>query len=79
MTALDLVDLSALIDDAKYFVLVRQHRWSKRMRCLPAVAVRLRNGRSRRSPRRDRCHREVHARDHQKPLDIYSLLQVSWE
>jgi transposase-like protein len=33
MTAPDLVDLSALIDDAKCFALVRQHRWPEGVRC----------------------------------------------
>jgi transposase-like protein len=33
MTASDLVDLSALIDDAKCFALVRQHRWPEGVRC----------------------------------------------
>ena len=27
MAAIDLVNLSALLDDAKCFALVRQHRW----------------------------------------------------
>ena len=35
MTAPDLVDLSALIDDARCFVLVRQHRWPEGV-CCPA-------------------------------------------
>src|SRR5881227_427144 len=33
MAAPDLVNLSALIDDAKCFALVRQHRWSEGVRC----------------------------------------------
>src|SRR5689334_12741765 len=33
MTVPDLVNLSALIDDAKCFALVRQHRWPKGVRC----------------------------------------------
>ena len=33
MTAADLVNLSALIDDARCFALVRQHRWPEGMRC----------------------------------------------
>ena len=33
MAAPDLVDLSALIDDAKCFALVRQHRWPEGVRC----------------------------------------------
>jgi transposase-like protein len=35
MTAPDLVNLSALIDDAKCFALVRQHRWPEGV-CCPA-------------------------------------------
>ena len=33
MTAPDLVNLSALIDDAKCFALVRQQRWPEGVRC----------------------------------------------
>src|SRR3954463_9656802 len=33
MTVSDLVNLSALIDDAKCFALVRQHRWPKGVHC----------------------------------------------
>src|ERR671912_678582 len=33
MTALDLVNLTSLIDDAKCFDLVRQHRWPEGVRC----------------------------------------------
>jgi transposase-like protein len=33
MTAPDLVNLSALIDDAKCFALVRQYRWPEGVRC----------------------------------------------
>jgi hypothetical protein len=33
MTAPDLVNLSALLDDAKCFALVRQHRWPEGVRC----------------------------------------------
>src|SRR3954463_11327131 len=33
MAALDLVNLASLIDDAKCFALVRQHRWSEGVRC----------------------------------------------
>jgi transposase-like protein len=33
MTAPDLVNLSTLIDDAKCFALVRQHRWPEGVRC----------------------------------------------
>jgi len=33
MAASDLVNLSGLIDDAKCFALVRQHRWPEGVRC----------------------------------------------
>ena len=33
MSALDLVNLTSLIDDTKYFALVRQHRWPEGVRC----------------------------------------------
>ncbi len=33
MAASDLVNLSALLDDAKCFALVRQHRWPESVRC----------------------------------------------
>ncbi len=33
MPASDLVNLSGLMDDAKYFALVRQHRWPEGARC----------------------------------------------
>ena len=33
MAAADLVNLSSLIDDAKCFALVRQHRWPEGVRC----------------------------------------------
>src|SRR6187431_2116420 len=33
MAALDLVNLVSLLDDAKCFGLVRQHRWSEGVRC----------------------------------------------
>src|ERR671929_1027590 len=39
MTAQELVNLSALIDDAKCFALVRQHRWPDGVRC-PACGSR---------------------------------------
>ena len=35
MTAADLVNLSALIDDAKCFALARRHRWPEGV-CCPA-------------------------------------------
>jgi Transposase zinc-ribbon domain len=42
MTAPDLVNLSALIDDAKCFALVRQQRWPEGVRCPACGSARLR-------------------------------------
>jgi transposase-like protein len=55
MTAADLVNLSALIDDAKCFALVRQHRWPEGVRC-PACggATVVRDGRDETQPQRQR-------------------------
>jgi transposase-like protein len=55
MAAADLVNLSALIDDAKCFALVRQHRWPEGVRC-PACgggAV-VRDGHDETQPQRQR-------------------------
>ena len=40
MAASDLVNLSGLIDDAKCFALVREHRWPEGVAALPARAAR---------------------------------------
>ena len=55
MTAPDLVNLSALIDDAKCFALVRQHRWPEGVRC-PACGSGsvVRDGFDETQPRRQR-------------------------
>ena len=55
MTAPDLVNLSALIDDAKCFAVVRQHRWPEGVRC-PACggAGVARDGRDDTQPQRQR-------------------------
>jgi transposase-like protein len=55
MTATPLVNLSALIDDAKCFALVRQHRWPDGVRC-PGCgsAVVARHGRDDTQPHRQR-------------------------
>jgi transposase-like protein len=55
MTAPDLVNLSALIDDAKCFAMVRQHRWPEGVRC-PACggAGVARDGRDDTQPQRQR-------------------------
>jgi len=58
MAGPDLDTLSALLDDAKCFALVRQHRWPEGVRC-PACAssavVRDGCGDTRRSRQRYRC------------------------
>ena len=58
MAASDLIDLSGLIDDAKCFALVRQHRWPEDVRCLvcDSLAV-IRDGHDDTRPcrQRDRC------------------------
>ena len=56
MTAPDLVNPSALIDDAKCFALVRQHRWPDGVRC-PACGsgVVIRDGHDETQPQRQRC------------------------
>ena len=40
MAAPDLVNLSALLDDAKCFALVRQHRWPEGVRVSVAASAR---------------------------------------
>lgn len=55
MAASDLVNLSALLDEAKCFELVRQHRWPQGARCpgCDSSAV-IRNGHDERQPDRQR-------------------------
>lgn len=55
MAVSDLVNLSALLDDAKCFELVRKHRWPEGVRCrgCGSVAV-IRNGHDERQPHRQR-------------------------
>src|SRR3954452_15470728 len=55
MAAPDLVNLAALIDDAKCFALVRQHRWPEGVRCpgCGSDAV-VRHGRDDTQPQRQR-------------------------
>jgi transposase-like protein len=55
MAVSDLVNLSALLDEAKCFELVRQHRWPEGARCpgCGSVAV-VRNGRDETQPHRQR-------------------------
>src|SRR3712207_1432161 len=56
MTATDPVNLSGLIDDAKCFALVRQHRWPEGVRCpgCDSAAV-VRDGYDDTQPQRQRC------------------------
>ena len=55
MAVSDLVNLSALLDEAKCFELVRQHRWPQGARCpnCDSTAV-IRNGHDERQPHRQR-------------------------
>ena len=55
MTAADLVNLPALMDDAKCFALVRQHRWPEGVRCpgCDSAAV-VRDGHDDTQPQRQR-------------------------
>src|SRR5271166_2746262 len=62
MAVSELVNLSALLDDAKCFDLVRQHRWPQGVRCpdCDSAAV-IRNGHDETQPHRQRylckaCH-----------------------
>src|SRR5689334_24345509 len=85
MAAIDLVNLSGLLDDAKCFALVRQHRWPEGVRCsgCGSDAV-IRNGCDDTQPHRQRyrCKRcagrfddltgTVLARHHQ-PLRVWVL------
>jgi len=51
MAASDLINLSGLIDDAKCFALVRQHRWPEGVRCpVCGSGTVMRTGATTRSP-----------------------------
>jgi transposase-like protein len=55
MAVSDLVNLSALLDDAKCFALVRQHRWPKGVCCPDCDSAEvIRNGHDERQPQRQR-------------------------
>jgi transposase-like protein len=62
MAVSDLVNLSALLDDAKCFALVRQHRWPRGVCCPDCGSAEvIRNGHDERQPQRQRyrckaCH-----------------------
>ena len=56
MAASDLVNLSSLLDDAKCFALVRQHRWPKGVRCPGCDSgIVARDGHDDTQPHRQRC------------------------
>jgi transposase-like protein len=55
MAISDLINLSALLDEAKCFELVRQHRWPEGVRCPGCDSpVVIRNGHDERQPQRQR-------------------------
>ena len=62
MAVSDLVNLSALLDDAKCFALVRQHRWPDGVCCPDCGSAEvIRNGHDEQQPHRQRyrckaCH-----------------------
>ena len=85
MTAPDLVNLSALIDDAKCFALVRQHRWPEGV-CCPACGSGsvVRDGFDETQPHRQRYRRKACAgrfddltgtvlAGHHQPLRVWVL------
>ncbi len=84
MTAPDLVNLSALIDDAKCFALVRQHRWPEGVRCPTCGDGVVRDGLDDTQPQRERYRREACAgrfddltgtvlAGHHQPLRVWVL------
>jgi transposase-like protein len=85
MAVSELVNLSALLDDAKCFDLVRQHRWPQGVRCpdCDSAAV-IRNGRDETQPHRQRylckaCHgrfddlTDTVLAGHHQPLRVWVL------
>jgi transposase-like protein len=55
MAVSDLINLSALLDEAKCFELVRQHRWPEGVHCPGCNSTRvIRNGHDERQPQRQR-------------------------
>jgi transposase-like protein len=56
MTSTPLLNLSALLDDAKCFALIRQHRWPDGVRCPTCSSAGVaRHGRDDTQPYRQRC------------------------
>jgi transposase-like protein len=85
MAVSELINLSALLDDAKCFDLVRQHRWPQGVRCpgCDSAAV-IRNGRDEAQPHRQRylckaCHgrfddlTHTALAGHHQPLRVWVL------
>src|SRR5271165_699618 len=85
MAVSELVNLSALLDDAKCFDLVRQHRWPQGVRCpdCDSAAV-IRNGHDETQPHRQRylckaCHgrfddlTDTVLAGHHQPLRVWVL------
>src|SRR5215210_4101237 len=85
MAAIDLVNLSALLDDAKCFAFVRQHRWPEGVRCpgCDSGAV-IRNGCDDTQPHRQRYRCKAYAgrfddltgtvlAGHHQPLRVWVL------
>ncbi len=59
MGASDLINLSALLDDAKCFALVRQHRWPKGVRCPVCGSGAVTRDGHDAQPCRQRCRRKA--------------------
>ena len=85
MAVSDLVNFAALLDDAKYFALVRQHRWPEGV-CCPGCgnAAVIRNGHDEQQSPRQRyrckaCHRRFDdltgtaLAGHHQPLRVWVL------
>ena len=90
MAARDLVNLSVLIDDAKCFALVRQHRWPDGVRC-PACGsgTVVRDGHDDAQPHRQRYRCKACAgrfddltgtvlAGHHQPLRVWCCASTSW-
>ncbi len=90
MAASDLINLSGLLDDAKCFALVRQHRWPEGARCpvCDSGAV-IRDGCDDTQPCRQRYRCKACARrfddltgtvlaGHHQPLRVWVLFSTSW-